>query len=611
MHRQQAARPRAKSAFAAAFLSLIFPGLGQAYAGAWYRALGFAAGPILIFALTGGLLLRMDRQELVTLVVNPTVLTSVFVLNIIALLYRLVAIIDAYRVTAYINAHAASGDGRLGPAKLPLNPLSIAGLIAIVLVMTGTHVAVARYDMMAMDLFEGGCIFIGDEQGDDACELDESPSSSPGTSPETSPDLSQAPPSVAPSPTAEPSPVGSALPNVVIPPWDGKKRLNILLIGSDQRPNEGFYNTDTLIVVSIDPETKKVAMFSLPRDVVDVPIPSGPARSLFGSAYAGKINSWFGAIRNCDDLFPGSNRTRGYNGLKAILGELYGLDIKYFVEVNFEGFKKVVDAIGGVTVNVQVPVADDQYPGERGTARLYIPSGLQHMNGTQALRYARSRHTSDDFDRGARQQRLLLAMREQVNPIELIPRLEELTTALKSAVRTDIPPSEIPKMLGLAAEVDTRNIRSYVFAPPLYGTQVLNSPRGYIILPDVAKIRDTLDRAFRGNPANEERRQKLAQEGARVWVLNGTSSDGRGSALAGFLAYQGLAASAPRQRPDGAVPAHTRIVLYNATKEQFPAAVSYLEKTFKVEVKTETDPAVSADFVITIGKDTPNLAPPI
>ena len=143
MHRQQAARPRAKSAFAAAFLSLIFPGLGQAYVGAWYRALGFAAGPILIFALTGGFLLRMDRQELVTLVVNPTVLTSVFVLNIIALLYRLIAIIDAYRVATYVNAHAASGDGRLGPAKLPLNPLSIAGLIAIVLVMTGTHVAVA------------------------------------------------------------------------------------------------------------------------------------------------------------------------------------------------------------------------------------------------------------------------------------------------------------------------------------------------------------------------------------------------------------------------------------------------------------------------------------
>jgi LCP family protein required for cell wall assembly len=607
MHRQQGAPPRAKSAFAAAFLSLIFPGLGHAYLGAYYRALGFAAGPILIVALLGGFALRMDQRELLALVVTPTGLTSVFVLNIIVLLYRLVAIVDAYRVALYLNSYAASGDGRLGPAKLPLNPLSIAGLFAIVLVMAGAHVAVARYDMVLMDVYESGCIFIG--QTDERCELDQSPS--PSSSPDGSANPSDAPPTVAASPTPEPSPVGTALPNVVIPPWDGKERLNILLIGSDQRPNEGFYNTDTLIVVSVDPETKKVAMFSLPRDVVDVPIPSGPAQQVFGTVYAGKINSWFGAIRNREDLYPGSNRTRGYNGLKAVLGELYGLDIKYFVEVNFEGFKKVVDAIGGVTVNVQVPVVDDQYPGERGTARLYIPSGLQHMNGSQALRYARSRHTSDDFDRGARQQRLLMAMREQVDPIEIIPRIEELTNALKSAVRTDIPPEELPKLLGLASEVDTRNIRSFVFAPPLYGTQVLNSPRGYIILPDTAKIRDAVDRAFRGNPADEARRQRLSQEGAQVWVLNGTDSPGRGSQIAGFLAYQGMAASAPRQRPDGGVPANTRIVLYNADPEDFPETIKYLENRFDVEVKTESDPSVGADIVITIGRNTPELVPPI
>ena len=172
------------------------------------------------------------------------------------------------------------------------------------------------------------------------------------------------------------------------------------------------------------------------------------------------------------------------------------------------------------------------------------------MNGSQALRYARSRHTSDDFDRGARQQRLLMAMREQVDPIEIIPRIEELTNALKSAVRTDIPPEELPKLLGLASEVDTRNIRSFVFAPPLYGTQVLKPARLHI-LPDTAKIRDAVERAFRGNPADEARRQRLSQEGAQVWVLNGTDSPGRGSQIAGFLAYQGLAASAPRQRRGG------------------------------------------------------------
>jgi hypothetical protein len=233
------------------------------------------------------------------------------------------------------------------------------------------------------------------------------------------------------------------------------------------------------------------------------------------------------------------------------------------------------------------------------------------MNGTQALRYARSRHTSDDFDRGARQQRLLLALREQADPIDLIPRLPELTEALKTAVRTDIPVGEISKLLGLASEVDTRNIRQFVFAPPLYAEEILSSPRGYIIIPDVARIRKAVTDAFRGNPASEEQRLRIAEEGARVWVLNGTSDTGRGTRLASYLSFYGLAASAPRQRPEGGVPNDTEIVLYNAMPEQFPETIEYLERRFEVEVETRTDDSIGADIVITIGEDTPRLTPPV
>ena len=209
-----------------------------------------------------------------------------------------------------------------------------------------------------------------------------------------------------------------------VPPWDGKERLNILLIGADQRPDEGTFNTDTLIVVSIDPLTKQVAMFSLPRDTVDVPIPPGPARRTFGSVYRGKINGWWTNIHLRSDFYPGTKKTRGYNGLKAILGNLYELDIKYFVEVNFDGFRSIVDEMGGVTINVQVPVSDDRFPSTEGRLRrVYIPSGIQHMTGAEALRYARSRHGSNDFDRGVRQQRVLLSLREQADPQALIPRL--------------------------------------------------------------------------------------------------------------------------------------------------------------------------------------------
>ncbi len=605
MHESQAARLRARSPFTAAFLSLIFPGLGHLYAGAPTRALAFAAAPILFVALVAGVALRMDLIELIGLVLDPFVLSSVFVLNLIVLLYRLVAIVDAYRVAEYLNAYAASGDGRAGTARIRHNPLSVAGLLAILLVMAGSHVVVARYDLLALDVLQSGCIFIGDTSQD--CALDAAPSSGASGNPG---DRSSARPTSSPAPEA--TAIGGAVPDVSIPPWDGKERLNILLIGSDQRPSEGSYNTDTLIVVSIDPVTKQVSMFGLPRDTVDIPVPPGPARRVFGTAYRGKINGWFTAVRDRSDLFPGTDRTRGYNGLKAIMGNLYGLDIKYFVEVNFDGFRAVVDSVGGVTINVQIPVSDDRYPSVNGRLeRVYIPSGIQHMDGTQALRYARSRHESSDFDRGQRQQRVLLSLREQADPQSLIPRLPDLVTALKRAVRTDVPVDQLAPLLGLASQVDTKNIRSYVFAPPLYSSHTCADPRGCVVYPRLDRIRAAVDAAFSSDPADEVLRETLAQEGAGVWVLNGMADRDRGTRLAGYLEYHGLAASAPRQRPEGPVPAKTRIVVYNGAEADAAATIAYLEKTFGVKATLKVDSAIRTDVIVTIGKSTPDLQAPV
>jgi LCP family protein required for cell wall assembly len=604
MHEPEGARPRARSPFAAAFLSLIFPGLGQLYAGAPMRAVAFAAGPILALALGAGMVIRVDRIALLGFLIDPTVLDAVFVINLGILVYRLVAIVDAYRVAEYLNASSASGDGRAGRARLGRNPLSIAGLLAVVLVMAGSHVVVARYDMLAKGVLDNGCIFISDPTKE--CDLDATPSPGSSATPTGAGSVG-----AADSPLPQGTPVGSALPQVSIPPWDGKQRLNILLIGADQRPGEGTFNTDTLIVVSIDPVTKQVAMFSLPRDTERVPIPPGPARQVFGSVYAGKINAWWTQIHNRADLYQGTSKTRGYNGLKAILGYLYGLDIKYFVEVNFDGFKKVVDQIGGVTINVQVPVSDDRFPSiNGGLRRVYIPSGIQHMNGAEALRYARSRHGSNDFDRGARQQRVLLSLREQADPQALIPQLPQLIDAIGSAVSTDVPADQLAPLLGLASQIDTKAIRSYVFAPPLYGTETKPGAPVYFLQPKVSRIRAAVRDAFTTDPADEALRQDLAAEGAALWVLNGTSDAGRGTRLADYLDFHGLAASAPRQKPPGPVPADTTIVVYNGAEANMPDSIAYLQKTFGVTVTTRTDPAVHADIVVTIGRATPDLEAP-
>ena len=592
MQVDSAAARRARSPFVAAFLSLLFPGLGHAYAGARQRALAFAAPPILLIALVAGVVLRIDRADLVGYLLLPWVLPSVFVVNLIALVYRLVAIVDAYRVTEYLNGFAATGGGRLGRPRIPINPLSVAGLLAVVLVMAGGHVALGRYDVIAMNT--ANCIF------------DPNSDCGPATSPDPSDDSGD-PASAEPSISLPPE--GSALPDATIPPWDGKDRLNILLIGADEQG--GAHNTDTLIVVSIDPVSHQVAMFSLPRDMVDIPLPAGPIRNALGSVYPSKINSLFLRVKGRQDLFPGTPKTRPYNTLKAVLGGLYGLDVKYFVEVNFAGFTKVIDALGGVNVNVQVPVIDNAFPGIRGALRrIYIPSGVQHMTGADALVYARARHASNDYQRGQRQQRVLLSLREHLDIASLLPHINDLAGAMAQAVRTDIPRELLPQLLRLAQSIDTKTIRSYVFAPNRFGVEGSEPGLGFVIHPYVDKIKAAVRDAFVVDPTLEARREKLDQENARVTVLNASGPTGEAARLAAYLEYQGVTASAPAQRAPTGVGTRTRIVVYNGAETRMPETVKLLQDALGVTIQTATDPAAQSDIVITIVRSTPNLTPP-
>ena len=592
MQRAHEASRRPRSAFAAAFLSLLFPGLGHAYLGAHRRALGFAAPPIFVGALAAGLIVRLDVFQVAGLAVQTWFSAAIFIANLVALAYRAAAIVDAWRIARWLDS-GATGARPARAAAAATAPLAVAGLAAVLVVMSVAHVAVARYDVILAGTT--ACIFDPEATG---CGV-------PATA---SPDGSGALPDAATA-TIGPSAVGTPVPSVSIPPWDGRERLNILLIGADEQG--GGHNTDTLITLSIDPATNQVAMFQLPRDTVDVPIPEGPARKLFGTVYAGKINSWFVAVRNRPDLYPGTDQTRGYNGLKAILGELYGIEIKYYVEVNFDGFVQIVDALGGVTINVQVPVVDDHFPAGGGAVqRVYIASGMQHMTGAQALVYARSRHGSTDFDRGARQQRVLLSLRQQTDVARVLPKVDQLAGALAASLRTDIPRELLPQLMGLAAQVDTPDIRSYIFTPKVYQSEFLQSTRGYIIVPKVDRIRAAVRDAFTLDPGVADRREQLGAEDATVYVLNGSGLAGQASRIADYLEYLGMSASAPGLKPDVAGLATTTLRVYNGAATDKPLTVATLEETFGVTAKLVTDASVSADVVIVTGKGTSSLTPP-
>ena len=589
MQRPHPSLPRGRSPFTAAFLSLLFPGLGHVYLGAYRRGLGFAAPVVLFAALAAGFAIRMTVFDLAGLAAQPWFQIATFVGNLVFLVYRAYAIVDAWWIArALCGKPAKTTTAALRQAGV----LSVAGLGAVLLVMSGVHVAVARYDILLQETTN--CIFNPDATNCSPTES-EAPEETSGPTEAVTPE-----PSLGPTVTAQP-----------IPEWDGKARLNILLVGVDEQG--GGFNTDTMIVVSIDPQTDQVVMFQLPRDTVDVPTPPGPVRNYYGAVYRQKINS-FAANANRADFYPGSTKlhTRGLNGLKDILGNLYGLDIKYYVEVNFNGFTRVVNALGGVTINVQVPVLDDNFPQANGARlRLFIPAGIQHMNGDQALQYARSRKSTSDFERAARQQRVLVSLREQLDIGEAIQNIDQLAAAIGSSVKTDIPVDLVPKLLGLADKISSRSIRSVIFTPPYYQTECLNCPpRGYIIQPKVARIRAAVADAFNVDPNFAAARDALLQEGAQVWVLNGSGRTGEAARLAQFLSYLGMDATAPNQRPNASGLRKTTIRAYNGAADSAPLTLAALGQAFGVQVEPVTDPSVRADFIVITGLTTPQLTPP-
>jgi len=172
-------------------------------------------------------------------------------------------------------------------------------------------------------------------------------------------------------------------------------RLNVLILGLDRRPGEGYaVRSDTMIVLTAYPRIPHVGLISIPRDLyVDIP-GYGPNR----------INTAH---------FWGENEAAGRGPALAMatVRENLGVDVHRYVRLDFDGFRAVVDAVGGVDIVVDEPIVDDAYPTEDyGTVRIEIPAGEQHMDGETALRYARSRHGASDFERAERQQRVMLAL---------------------------------------------------------------------------------------------------------------------------------------------------------------------------------------------------------
>ena len=255
---------------------------------------------------------------------------------------------------------------------------------------------------------------------------------------------------VAPPPTLEPGlPTPTPIPTTI--PIPDSNRVTVLLVGVDRRPGDPFISrTDTMMLFTIDPDTNSASIMSVPRDLYVV-IP-GRGRDRINTAYV------YGAA--------GNNPAGGAALAMQTVEYNLGIHVNHYFAVDFSAVEEGINALGGIDVDVPVAINDPTYPDHNyGYDPLYIPAGLQHFDGELALKYARTRHQDNDFNRAARQQQVVLAVRDRILGLgfaEMLTRAPLLWTQLNDGIRTDMSLEQMTNLAILANEVPSENIKTAV-----------------------------------------------------------------------------------------------------------------------------------------------------
>jgi LCP family protein required for cell wall assembly len=422
-----------RSAVLAAVLSFFWPGLGQGWAGARRRALLFAL-PMMLLVVAGVLVLVVQgRARAFGLLLQPSVLLALLALNVAVLAYRMVAIVDAYRV-----AH------RRWP---PLPERGQTALAAVLLgaVLGGTLLMHGYLGLVAFKTYDLVATVFHTQ-------------STPTRVPTAT---------LAPGVTPAPTPLPTAVPTPE-PVWSDNGRLDLLLIGADAGPGRWSLRTDTMIILSVDIATGHAALFGLPRNLLNVPLPDGPAKAFACGCYPDLLNSLFVYAMAHPASFPGADADRGYRAVQDAIAKLTGLQIDGEVVVTLQGFVHLVDALGGLDMTTSVSVSDSRYPDPMSTrdVKIFIPAGYHHLDGWHALAYARSRHQDNDYNRMDRQQEVLRALRAELDPCSLIPRIPQLLDIARDSLWTNIPVERLPDLFAIGARVQPGTIARYQFWPP-------------------------------------------------------------------------------------------------------------------------------------------------
>lgn len=292
-----------------------------------------------------------------------------------------------------------------------------------------------------------------------------------------------------------------------VEPVDG--RYNILLLGGDAGPDREGLRPDSISLVSVNAETGQSVIVGLPRELQNMPFPeSSPMYPLHPNGYAVDIceldvcylNSLYTDVSiNHSDLYPDAEAAGSEPGIEAVKDAVTGatgLEVQFFVMVDMAGFEALIDALGGIEIAVleRLPIGGDEFG---NNVDGYIEPGVQVMNGYTALWYARSRYSTNDYDRMRRQREIQTAILQQFTPATVATRFVELAAAGSNLVRTDIPESMVPTFIDLA-------LKSREFEPV---TVELTPPEVDPFYPDYAMIQEMVSEAVLATSALPEEQE--------------------------------------------------------------------------------------------------------
>jgi LCP family protein required for cell wall assembly len=380
------------------------------------RALAATFVPAVVLGLIGGVIFELKRGNVIDVAFDPTALLWVVVL--IGVIWSLwVSLI--WRIYAHNRAIHATG---------PFRVLGALGVGVMCLAVSAPRAVGARYALVQRDLVH--TLFNTHESA-------------------TTPNVTKA------------------------DPWGGRDRVNVLLLGGDGAVDRQGIRTDSVILASINVKTGSTTLFSLPRNLQDVPFKAGsPLAKIYPNGFTdGTPNNaefFLNAVyRNVPALHPGVlGRTdnEGADAVKLAVEGATGIPVDYYVLVNLDGFARLVDVMGGITVNINEPIPMGGDTDRHIPPKKYLqPGPHKTLDGTQALWYTRGRYGSTDYKRMARQRCAINAIVAKASPILMLKKYVALASASKDIVRTDIPSKLLHAFVDLAAKVKGKPIRSVGF----------------------------------------------------------------------------------------------------------------------------------------------------